>query len=119
MLLPASRVRLPVDAADDALQTQHRQLLQHRRRVQAAQRADAVDAGGVGRQVRENPALPVGEHYRVRHGFGVADNRISTISYGKERPAVEGSTESAYERNRRAEFAIVAGEVSAVPPEVR
>jgi peptidoglycan-associated lipoprotein len=52
-------------------------------------------------------------------GFGVNDNRISTISYGKERPAVEGSSESAYERNRRAEFAIVAGEVSAVPPEVR
>jgi peptidoglycan-associated lipoprotein len=52
-------------------------------------------------------------------GFGVADNRISTISYGKERPAVEGASESAYERNRRAEFAIVAGEISAIPAEVR
>ncbi|MBZ6378930.1 MULTISPECIES: peptidoglycan-associated lipoprotein Pal [Pacificimonas] len=33
---------------------------------------------------------------------GVAPSRISTISYGKERPAVEGSTEAAYAQNRRA-----------------
>jgi peptidoglycan-associated lipoprotein len=33
---------------------------------------------------------------------GVASNRISTVSYGKERPAVVGSTEEAYAQNRRA-----------------
>ena len=33
---------------------------------------------------------------------GVAASRINTISYGKERPAVEGSTEAAYAQNRRA-----------------
>ncbi len=33
---------------------------------------------------------------------GVASNRISTISYGKERPAVIGSDESAWSQNRRA-----------------
>lgn len=52
-------------------------------------------------------------------GYGVPSNRVSTISYGKERPAVEGSTETAWARNRRAEFAVTAGEVSAIPPEVR
>lgn len=52
-------------------------------------------------------------------GYGITGNRLSTISYGKERPAVEGSTESAYARNRRAEFAVTAGNVSVVPPEVR
>lgn len=52
-------------------------------------------------------------------GYGITGNRISTISYGKERPAVEGSNETAYARNRRAEFTVTSGEVSAVPPEVR
>lgn len=35
-------------------------------------------------------------------GLGIAANRISTISYGKERPAVVGSDESAWSQNRRA-----------------
>jgi peptidoglycan-associated lipoprotein len=33
--------------------------------------------------------------------LGVAANRVSTISYGKERPAVVGSNEAAYAQNRR------------------
>ena len=33
---------------------------------------------------------------------GIPASRISTISYGKERPAVVGSTEEAYAQNRRA-----------------
>lgn len=33
---------------------------------------------------------------------GISANRISTISYGKERPAVVGSDESAWSQNRRA-----------------
>ena len=34
--------------------------------------------------------------------LGIPASRISTISYGKERPAVAGSTEEAYAQNRRA-----------------
>jgi peptidoglycan-associated lipoprotein len=34
--------------------------------------------------------------------LGISASRISTISYGKERPAVAGSTEEAYAQNRRA-----------------
>jgi peptidoglycan-associated lipoprotein len=33
--------------------------------------------------------------------LGVTPNRVSTISYGKERPAVPGSTEAAWAQNRR------------------
>ena len=33
---------------------------------------------------------------------GIPASRISTISYGKERPAIVGSTEEAYAQNRRA-----------------
>ncbi|MBX3702788.1 MAG: peptidoglycan-associated lipoprotein Pal [Steroidobacteraceae bacterium] len=35
---------------------------------------------------------------------GAADNQLTTVSYGEERPAVEGSDEAAYERNRRVEI---------------
>jgi len=34
--------------------------------------------------------------------LGVADNRISVVSYGKERPVALGSNEQAWGRNRRA-----------------
>jgi peptidoglycan-associated lipoprotein len=38
--------------------------------------------------------------------LGVSANRLQTISYGKERPAVVGSTEEAYAQNRRAVLVI-------------
>jgi peptidoglycan-associated lipoprotein len=39
--------------------------------------------------------------------MGVKSNRISTISYGKEKPAVQGNNEAAWSKNRRDEFVIV------------
>lgn len=39
--------------------------------------------------------------------LGVNADRISTVSYGEEKPAVQGSDESAWSKNRRAEFLIV------------
>jgi peptidoglycan-associated lipoprotein len=35
---------------------------------------------------------------------GVADGQITTVSYGEERPAVEGSDESSLAKNRRVEL---------------
>ncbi|RPI12448.1 MAG: peptidoglycan-associated lipoprotein Pal [Lysobacterales bacterium] len=35
---------------------------------------------------------------------GVADTQITTVSYGEERPAVEGSDEAAFAQNRRVEL---------------
>jgi len=35
---------------------------------------------------------------------GVAESQIVTVSYGEERPAVLGSDEAAYAKNRRVEF---------------
>lgn len=35
---------------------------------------------------------------------GAADGQLTTVSYGEERPAVEGSEEAAYEKNRRVEI---------------
>lgn len=39
---------------------------------------------------------------------GVAANRINVISYGKEKPAVEGADEDSWARNRRAVTAVAA-----------
>jgi len=39
--------------------------------------------------------------------LGVKQDKISTISFGKEKPAVQGSDEAAWSKNRRAEFVIV------------
>jgi peptidoglycan-associated lipoprotein len=44
------------------------------------------------------------EHYL--EDLGVQANRISTISYGKERPIDPAQTEDAYAKNRRANFVI-------------
>lgn len=40
--------------------------------------------------------------------LGVEAKRISTISYGNERPVAEGHDESAWSRNRRANFVVTA-----------
>jgi peptidoglycan-associated lipoprotein len=45
--------------------------------------------------------------YLMQHG--VTESRIETISYGEERPIAQGSDESAFAQNRRAEFEITAG----------
>ena len=35
---------------------------------------------------------------------GVSDSQVVTVSYGEERPAVQGNTEEAYAKNRRVVF---------------
>lgn len=52
-------------------------------------------------------------------GYGIAASRIATIPYGEERPRLEGTGESVWSENRRAEFAVTGGEITVVPPEVR
>lgn len=37
---------------------------------------------------------------------GITDERITTISFGKERPLDQGTTDEAYAKNRRANFVI-------------
>jgi peptidoglycan-associated lipoprotein len=39
-------------------------------------------------------------------GLGIESARLSTISYGEERPLALGSTEDAWARNRRAHFVV-------------
>lgn len=49
----------------------------------------------------ERRAQAVREHLRQ---IGISGDRMITISYGEENPAVPGSSEAAWSQNRRAEF---------------
>ncbi|MFZ5807044.1 MAG: peptidoglycan-associated lipoprotein Pal [Verrucomicrobiota bacterium] len=40
-------------------------------------------------------------------GLGIDKSKISTISYGEERPAVEGENEEAWSKNRRAQIGVL------------
>ena len=42
-------------------------------------------------------------------GFGISADRFTSVSYGEEQPAMQGSNEDAWSRNRRVEFVITAG----------
>jgi len=39
--------------------------------------------------------------------LGISGDRVTTISYGKEKPAVVGNTEEAYAKNRRGVFVLL------------
>jgi peptidoglycan-associated lipoprotein len=45
-------------------------------------------------------------------GMGISGSRIETTTFGKERPAVMGSTESAWAQNRRAVVVVTSGATS-------
>lgn len=49
-------------------------------------------------------------------GFGLAENRFEIVSFGEGRPLEQGSNESAWSRNRRAQFVITAGANAINPP---
>ncbi|HEX2190140.1 MAG TPA: OmpA family protein [Longimicrobiaceae bacterium] len=45
-------------------------------------------------------------------GYGIDSGRFATLSYGKERPLVEGADEDSFARNRRAEFVVTGGQIA-------
>ena len=60
--------------------------------------------------VEYNLALSLRRANRVREylvDVGVAASRLEVAAFGEERPLVEGADESAWARNRRAEFSVV------------
>lgn len=70
-------------------------------RIQIAGHCDERGSATVNMALGESRAYAV-KTYLVN--LGVPAERLTTISFGKEQPAVEGSDESAWAKNRRAEF---------------
>lgn len=52
--------------------------------------------------------------YLTEHG--IDGSRIETVSYGEERPVCQEHDESCWSKNRRAEFAVLAGDVTTIVP---
>ena len=81
----------------------HARFLQNNKQRKAMLEGHTDDQGG-----REyNLALGQKRAEAVRKALnllGVADNQIEAVSFGKEKPAVMGSNEVAYAKNRRVEF---------------
>lgn len=55
------------------------------------------------------------KRYLTDNGIDAA--RIAIVSYGEQRPSTSGADESAWARNRRAEFEITGGGNNIVPPQ--
>jgi peptidoglycan-associated lipoprotein len=53
------------------------------------------------------------KRYLTQHG--IADSRITIISYGEEKPADPGHDEPSWSHNRRAEFVITVGDITPTP----
>jgi peptidoglycan-associated lipoprotein len=93
--------RYNIDSADQAALQQQAQYLAQYPNVGATVEGHADERGtreynlALGER-RANAA----KNYLV--SLGVAANRISTVSYGKERPVALGSNEQAWAQNRRA-----------------
>jgi peptidoglycan-associated lipoprotein len=69
--------------------------------------------------VEYNLALGMRRAESVRQylsGFGIDDSRLSTETFGEDRPLDPGQSEAAYARNRRAEFNITRGAENLVMP---
>lgn len=56
------------------------------------------------RALGERRALSIREHLV---GEGIAPDRVNTISYGEDRPAVLGNDPAAWDKNRRGEFVLM------------
>ncbi|MDX2194719.1 MAG: OmpA family protein [Gemmatimonadales bacterium] len=52
---------------------------------------------------------------RYAESKGIDGGRLETVSFGKERPVDPGHDETAWAKNRRAEFEIVSGDVTNIP----
>jgi hypothetical protein len=69
--------------------------------ARARHRAGQIDAASL--QAAEDAAITEAVRRRLVL-LGVADNQVEAVSFGKEKPAVSGSDETAFEKNRRAEI---------------
>jgi peptidoglycan-associated lipoprotein len=93
--------KFDVDSEDQASLRQQAQYLQQYPNVRATVEGHADERGtreynlALGER-RANAA----KNYLV--SLGVASDRVTTVSYGKERPVALGSNEQAWARNRRA-----------------
>ena len=95
-----------------ALSQQARQLLRHNAAVLKANTGRKLEIqGNCDERGTEEYNLALGKRRaeaakRYIVDLGIPSARISTVSFGEENPAVRGSSESAWARNRRDDFVL-------------
>ena len=95
-----------------ALSEKARQLLRHNAAVLKANDGRKLEIqGNCDERGTEEYNLALGKRRaeaakRYITDLGIPSSRISTVSFGEENPAVRGSTESAWARNRRDDFVL-------------
>ena len=82
---------------------------QHARFLRAHPNARLVLEGNTDQRGSREYNLALGQKRaeavrRAMTRVGASDGQIEAVSFGKEKPAVEGNTEDAYAQNRRVEF---------------
>ena len=90
--------------AKDLLQAQAAWIKQHDKTVSIEGHCDERGTREYNLALGEKRAQAVKNHLM---SLGIAATRISTISYGKERPAVIGSNDAAWGQNRRSVTTVV------------
>ena len=80
-------------------------------RVRIAGHTDSRGSDEYNVALAQRRAVTVREYLAAR---GVDPSRLDIVSFGEEMPAVPGEDEGAWAQNRRAEFEIVAGEITNV-----
>ena len=66
---------------------------------------------GISSHDRENAMGQLTQHFeslakRYLADLGIPDSRMTTVSFGEENPAVQGGSEAAWAKNRRADFVL-------------
>jgi peptidoglycan-associated lipoprotein len=89
-------------------------LLEHAEKLQEASDADVLIEGHCDERGTNEYNMALGER-RARSArdflvsYGIPTSRLSTISYGEERPLDPGHNEESWARNRRAHFIVEGG----------
>lgn len=74
------------------------------KQILAAGHTDERGSLGYNRALGERRSIAVRDYLM---GLGVGRDRVYTYSYGEERPVAQGSSEAAWDKNRRVEIGIV------------
>jgi peptidoglycan-associated lipoprotein len=109
---PANLARIVYfDYDSDAIRSEFQSLIEgHARFLKANQSRKVVIEGSTDERGGREYNLALGQRRAeaVRRSLGllgIGDNQVEAVSFGKEKPAVQGGDEAAWAQNRRAEIA--------------
>ena len=106
---PLSKRTIYFDYDSDEVRDEYRSTLEAHAAYLAEKRATATLEGNTDERGSREYNLGLGERRaqavrRLMTAYGAGGNQLRTVSFGEEKPAVDGSDESAWSLNRRVEI---------------